>query len=56
MRYKAFEADEILKIANIGLDTNAQTQLLKGNDNVGDTENQIVRLLNLQMYIITMFV
>ncbi|XP_004509460.1 protein PIN-LIKES 7-like [Cicer arietinum] len=42
MRYKAFEADEILKIANIGLDTNAQTQLLKGNDNVGDTENQIL--------------
>lgn len=53
MKYKAFKAAELLKIANTDLDTNAETQLLKGNDNVGDTENQIVRLL--AMYIIIMF-
>ncbi|XP_061357513.1 protein PIN-LIKES 7-like [Gastrolobium bilobum] len=47
MRYKAFEAAEILKIPNIDLDANAETHLLKGNDNentnIGDSENQIVR-------------
>ncbi|KAE9614568.1 hypothetical protein Lalb_Chr05g0229561 [Lupinus albus] len=56
LRYKAFEAAEILKIPNKVLDSNAETLLLKGNDNekamifmrqtndIGDTENQIVRL------------
>ncbi|RHN41829.1 putative membrane transport protein [Medicago truncatula] len=42
VKYKAFKAAELLKIANTDLDTNAETQLLKGNDNVGDTENQIL--------------
>jgi len=53
IKYKAFEAAELLKIANTDLDTNAETQLLKGNDNVRDTENQIVRLL--AVYIMIMF-
>lgn len=55
MRYKAFEAAEILKIPNINLDANAETRLLEGNDSentvtevrqyyIGDTENQLVRL------------
>ncbi|CAL0313094.1 unnamed protein product [Lupinus luteus] len=56
LRYKAFEAAEILKIPNKVLDSNAETLLLKGIDNekavifmpqtndIGDTENQIVRL------------
>ncbi|KAF1872065.1 hypothetical protein Lal_00012286 [Lupinus albus] len=54
LRYKAFEAAEILKIPNKVLDSNAETLLLKGNDNekamifmrqtndIGDTENQII--------------
>lgn len=48
MRYNAFEAAQILKVPNVDLDANAETRLLKGNDNentvLGDTENQIVRL------------
>jgi len=55
VKYKAFQAAELLKIANTDLDTNAETQLLKGNDNVGDTENQIVIVRVLPMYIIIMF-
>ncbi|KAK2355373.1 protein PIN-LIKES [Trifolium repens] len=42
MKYKAFEAEGRLKIPNTASDTNAETQLLKGNDNVRDTESQTV--------------
>ncbi|TKY58387.1 putative transporter C5D6.04 [Spatholobus suberectus] len=43
MRYKAFEAAEILKIPNKDLDANAKTRLIKQNDGyIRDTENQIV--------------
>ncbi|KAK2408679.1 protein PIN-LIKES [Trifolium repens] len=42
MKYKAFEAEERLKIPNTAIDTNAETRLLKGNDNVRDTESQTV--------------
>ncbi|XP_058736708.1 protein PIN-LIKES 7-like [Vicia villosa] len=42
MKYKAFVADELLKVANADLDTNVKTQLLKGNDSVGDAESQIL--------------
>lgn len=49
MKYKAFVADELLKVANADLDTNVKTQLLKGNDSVGDAESQIVRLLTLHI-------
>jgi hypothetical protein len=44
MKYKAFEAEGRLKIPNTAIDTNAETRLLKGNDNVRDTESQTVRL------------
>ncbi|KAL2333975.1 hypothetical protein Fmac_015188 [Flemingia macrophylla] len=55
MRYKAFEAAEILKIPNKELDANIETRLLKQNDGYTvDTENQINFLdhkmnLNLQL-------
>ncbi|CAI8608897.1 unnamed protein product [Vicia faba] len=42
MKYKAFVADERVKIANADLDTNVKTQLLKRKDTVGDAENQIL--------------
>ncbi|WJX88298.1 hypothetical protein P8452_70404 [Trifolium repens] len=42
MKYKAFEAEGRLKIPNTAIDTNAETRLLKGNDNVRDTESQTV--------------
>ncbi|KAL9327210.1 hypothetical protein ACSQ67_007855 [Phaseolus vulgaris] len=42
LRYKAFEAAEILKIPNKGLDDDAETGFLKQNDGYArDTENQI---------------
>ncbi|RDY07443.1 Protein PIN-LIKES 7, partial [Mucuna pruriens] len=45
LKYKAFEAAEILKIPNKDLDAMAEVRLLKQNDGyIGDTENQIVRL------------
>ncbi|GAU42822.1 hypothetical protein TSUD_185800, partial [Trifolium subterraneum] len=40
LKYKAFEAEALLKIPNTAIDTNAETQLLKGNDNARDTESQ----------------
>ncbi|PNX96444.1 auxin efflux carrier family protein, partial [Trifolium pratense] len=41
MKYKAFQAEAaLLKIPNTAIDTNAETQLLKGNDNARDTESQ----------------
>jgi len=44
LRYKAFEAAEILKIPNKGLDDDAETGFLKQNDGYArDTENQIVK-------------
>ncbi|ESW28253.1 hypothetical protein PHAVU_003G271200 [Phaseolus vulgaris] len=43
LRYKAFEAAEILKIPNKGLDDDAETGFLKQNDGYArDTENQIL--------------
>ncbi|KAK7346268.1 hypothetical protein VNO80_20783 [Phaseolus coccineus] len=43
LRYKAFEAAEILKIPNKGLDDDVETGFLKQNDGyAGDTENQIM--------------
>ncbi|KAK7360349.1 hypothetical protein VNO77_02336 [Canavalia gladiata] len=42
LRYKAFEAAEILKIPDKDLDANEETRLLNPNDDyIGDTENQI---------------
>ncbi|CAK8561943.1 unnamed protein product [Lathyrus sativus] len=42
LKYKAFVADELLKVANTDLDANVKTELLKGNVSVGDAENQIL--------------
>lgn len=41
LRYKAFEAAEILKMPNKGLDADEETGFLKRN--AGDSENQIVK-------------
>ena len=44
LRYKAFEAAEILKIPIKGIDADAETGFLKQNDGyAGYTENQIVK-------------
>lgn len=51
LRYKAFEAAEILKIPNKNLDANAETRLLKQNEGYAvDTENQIARLRAVVIY------
>ncbi|XP_020206378.1 protein PIN-LIKES 7 [Cajanus cajan] len=43
MRYKAFEAAEILKIPNKEVEANVETRLLKQNDGYTiDTENQVI--------------